>query len=88
MVGHLLAKKSKCGGEIGDALLSNAQHSQDYFVISSCRIHAENEPSKHKLTGPNDNVKLGQKGPGWNGKPEIVVPSNLLPTVPKWLPST
>ena len=74
---------SKGGGGIEDSVLSNAQHSQDYFVISSCRIHAEIQPSKHKWAGSNDNVKLGQKGPGWNGKPEIVVPSNLLPTDPK-----
>ena len=74
---------SKGGGAIEDSLLSNAQHSQDYFVISSCRIHAEIQPSKHKRGGSNDNVKIGQKGPGWNGKPEIIVPSNLLPTDPK-----
>ena len=68
---------------IDDTLLSNAQHSQDYFVISSCRIHAEILPSTYGKMNINETVKVGQKGPGWNGKTEILVPSNLLPTDPK-----
>ena len=71
------------GGGIEDNIFSNAQHSQDYFVISSCRIHAEILPSKQKPNDDTETVRIGQKGPGWNGKPEILVPSNLLPTDPK-----
>ena len=70
-------------GSIEDNLFSNAQHSQDYFVISSCRIHAEILPSREKMNEDSETVRIGQKGPGWNGKPEIFVPSNLLPTDPK-----
>ena len=83
MMREELREGSGSKGGIEDSLLSNAQHSQDYFVLSSCRIHADILPSNKRTAATVENVRLGQKGPGWNGKPEIEVPSNLLPTDPK-----